>query len=71
MNEQTPESWGTRLFRRFMGAVVVVTGIVRVATRRDVSVLTVTLVGLGCVAVAVAVWQEARSFVRARRRSVR
>ncbi|MFK0173371.1 hypothetical protein ACIQU5_31775 [Streptomyces sp. NPDC090306] len=70
MNEQTPESWGTRLFRRFMGAVVVVTGIVRVATR-DVSVLTVTLVGLGCVAVAMAVWQEARSFVRARRRSVR
>jgi len=61
MNNQQ-ESPSARWFRRLFAGVIVITGIIRMSSKSHITTTDIALVVIGCIALAWAIWQEARSF---------
>ncbi|WP_329550472.1 hypothetical protein [Streptomyces sp. NBC_00696] len=58
-----PSTW----FRRLVTAILVITGIVRMATGKNVTWIDVTLIAAGCIMLGLAGWQEVQRFIKENR----
>ncbi|MDQ0934322.1 uncharacterized membrane protein HdeD (DUF308 family) [Streptomyces turgidiscabies] len=62
MNNQQ-ESPSARWFRRLFAGIFVIVGIIRMSSKSHMTTTDISLMAIGCIALAWAVWQEARNFL--------